>query len=364
MHHCFTDFILAHLEKSTYQVDLDDELCALSVEEREQLWQREYPHPCRTTCPAQPNIWREDDGISDDDDHEIMNSTPLDIAGRPPRTRASTRSLSSTLSPLFGTLDVGPLPMNLIQDPPSPTLATPGSSQLTRPTSDPVEQTNSDYQPLQAPPFINFQLFENEIMRTASIPEINEPFTITAGSVSAAAEGLVNAIRGIKQKQHASLVPYQIAPECSRDFCVIEPAGVTLSTMFSQGNWIFKASVGFFHSLSFRMLLIFFFFFDSSGHSDDDNVGSGVMRQILAQAIAICQNLDHDITEHLGNSDDYVVLKISADGIVQQDTLDLYYAFGVLCAIFLVKAHSAPEPVSPALIQAAIGGIDSILDPK
>jgi hypothetical protein len=88
------------------------------------------------------------------------------------------------------------------------------------------------------------------------------------------------------------------------------------------------------------------------------------MRQVLSEALMICQSKENDITEHLGNSDDYISLKISADAIILEDTLDLYYAFGVLCAIFLIKTHSAPEPVSPALIQAAIGGIDSILDPE
>jgi hypothetical protein len=88
------------------------------------------------------------------------------------------------------------------------------------------------------------------------------------------------------------------------------------------------------------------------------------MRQVLSEALMICQNEENDITEHLGNSDDYIGLKISADAIILEDTLDLYYTFGILCAIFLIKTHSAPEPVSPSLIQAAIGGIDSVLDPK
>lgn len=87
------------------------------------------------------------------------------------------------------------------------------------------------------------------------------------------------------------------------------------------------------------------------------------MRQILCEALMICQSKENDITEHLSNTDEYISLKISVDGIMLEDTLDLYYAFGVLCSIFLIKTHSAPEPVSPALIQAAIGGIDSILDP-
>ena len=86
------------------------------------------------------------------------------------------------------------------------------------------------------------------------------------------------------------------------------------------------------------------------------------MRQVLSEALLFCCSAQNDLTEHVGGSDDYISLKVSADGIIQPDVLDLYYAFGAICALFLIKTHSAPEPVSPALIQAAIGGVDSILD--
>lgn len=59
--------------------------------------------------------------------------------------------------------------------------------------------------------------------------------------------------------------------------------------------------------------------------------------------------------------DGYVTLRISP-AFVSEATLNNAFALGALCAIFLVKAHSMPGRVSPALIQTAIGGVDSIMD--
>ncbi|KAF8950867.1 hypothetical protein BDZ97DRAFT_1933246 [Flammula alnicola] len=306
MHHCYTDFILAHLEKSTYQVDLDDEIAALSPEEREQTWRSEYPHNCRTTCPrsVQSNVWREEDGVSDDDDRDIEGSFLMGLAQRPLRIPPSAPSLT-TLSPLFGNLDVGPAPMN--QNPPSPTLP-PTLPPTLLPTSvpfgpplAPLPQSAGDaqpdkpveYQPSDGPPeWMNFQFFEAAIHRTRMpiILDTTKPFA-------------------------------------------------SLQTRSLQLQWA------------------------CGDPNDDDNIGSAVMREVLAEALVFCQSAENDIVEHLGNSDDYVGLKISADGIVQQDTLDLYYAFGALCAIFMIKTHAAPEPFSPAFILAALQGIDSILEP-
>lgn len=70
------------------------------------------------------------------------------------------------------------------------------------------------------------------------------------------------------------------------------------------------------------------------------------MHQVLLEDLMICQSNKNDITEQLGNSDDYIGLKISANAIILDDTLHLYYTFGILCAIFLIKTHSMPEPVS------------------
>jgi hypothetical protein len=60
------------------------------------------------------------------------------------------------------------------------------------------------------------------------------------------------------------------------------------------------------------------------------------------------------------NSDNYVSLKTSS--FVSSARLDVYFALGILCAMFLIKAETGPEPVSPALLQATIGGFDSLKD--
>ncbi len=86
------------------------------------------------------------------------------------------------------------------------------------------------------------------------------------------------------------------------------------------------------------------------------------MQQVLSEALLFCCSAQNDLTEHVRGSDDYISLKVLADSIIQLDIFDLYYAFGTICALFLIKMHSAPEPVYSALIQAAIGEVDSILD--
>ena len=81
------------------------------------------------------------------------------------------------------------------------------------------------------------------------------------------------------------------------------------------------------------------------------------MWDILSEAIKIASE---GIIEDLDNNDGYMTLRISADGMVSDGTVDRCFALGALCAIFMIKAHSAPEPISPALIQAVIGSLVSI----
>ena len=81
------------------------------------------------------------------------------------------------------------------------------------------------------------------------------------------------------------------------------------------------------------------------------------MRQVLSEAIQIASE---GILEDLDNEDGYMSLKISADGIVAESTINRCFTLGALCTIFMIKAHAAPEPISPALIQAAIGPCQSI----
>ena len=85
------------------------------------------------------------------------------------------------------------------------------------------------------------------------------------------------------------------------------------------------------------------------------------MRQVLLEAIHLASN---GIVEDMDNGDGYLSLKISQDSIVDKATLDRCFALGALCAIFLVKTHSAPDPISPFLLQAVTGGLFSIVDLK
>jgi len=94
-----------------------------------------------------------------------------------------------------------------------------------------------------------------------------------------------------------------------------------------------------------------------------DIVGTGVMREILMTAIQEYLKPERGIVEDLGNEDGFVTLKISPD-FAGEETLDDVFAFGALCAIFMIKAHIGPDPISPALILAAISGVPSIVDPN
>lgn len=87
------------------------------------------------------------------------------------------------------------------------------------------------------------------------------------------------------------------------------------------------------------------------------------MREVLTAALLEYLRPEYGIVDDLGNEDGFMTLKISPD-FAGEDTLDDIFAFGALsCAIYMIKTHVGPDPVSPALIQAAIGGINSIIDP-
>lgn len=74
----------------------------------------------------------------------------------------------------------------------------------------------------------------------ATILANNKSFCLSAGSVSAVARGLVNALKGVKQKRHARLAPYKAInnTEANPDFYLTEPADLSLSTLFSLGDWV------------------------------------------------------------------------------------------------------------------------------
>jgi len=94
----------------------------------------------------------------------------------------------------------------------------------------------------------------------------------------------------------------------------------------------------------------------------EDAIGEGVMREVLLAAVQSFLTPEVGILEDLSNNDGYFTLKVSIGGFVSNNTLDNIFTLGALCAIFWLKCHAAPSPISPALIQAAIGGIDSLID--
>lgn len=85
------------------------------------------------------------------------------------------------------------------------------------------------------------------------------------------------------------------------------------------------------------------------------------MREVISEAMRLASE---GIVEFLDNNDDYVTLKISADCIVDEEVLNRCFALGALCSILMIKTHSAPEPISPMLIQAVIEGVDSIMEDR
>ena len=85
------------------------------------------------------------------------------------------------------------------------------------------------------------------------------------------------------------------------------------------------------------------------------------MCQVLSEAVQIASR---DIVEDLDNDNGYISLKISADSIVSETTINHCFALGALCTIFMIKAYAALELIFPALIQAAIGNCHSVQDRK
>ena len=95
---------------------------------------------------------------------------------------------------------------------------------------------------------------------------------------------------------------------------------------------------------------------------EGDTFGDGDMHEVLLVAIQSLLIPEIGIVEDLANDDGFVGIKVSTGSYVSNNTLDNIFTLGALCAIFWLKCHAAPTPVSPALIQAAIGGINTVVD--
>ena len=95
-----------------------------------------------------------------------------------------------------------------------------------------------------------------------------------------------------------------------------------------------------------------------SGTSADSS-GDGVMRQVLAHAIT---KLSEDIcSDPKMATDGYAHLQIVQFG--EETSEDCAFALGVLCAMFLIRAHAAPLPIAPTLLLFFFGdGVASLDD--
>jgi hypothetical protein len=222
----------------------------------------------------------------------------------------------------------------------------------------------SDYQRADSVHFLNFNVFATQHLSASRLlstwphddddDESPDIFQIEVTSVACAAEGLRIAIIGAAQDKHAILNPQKNGVALAEFL----PRNICLGKLFSYAILVCQVYAYFY---TYQEFLITYQVF--RGHEDNiDIVGNGVLQQVLDEALQQCLTFEEGLVEELENGDGYISLKISADGIVDTDRLHKFFALGALCTIFMIKMHNRPEPISPALIQAAIGGINSILE--
>lgn len=254
-HACYTDYILAGLAKSAYSKNLSSN-ANRTVAQLEEAWKADYAYQCRTTCPGHHDrLFLPEDGESDDDDRDIMDSPPhllfttqheRNLPRRSARMASSSSASTSTLSPLVDMLNVaGPAPFPM--DPPSPSLRN-ATFPLPMPTSATTHEGLSVPPPEYIladgcqPDFTSFEDFEARINATRRQDILNSNdlfFSVEGMSVREAAAGLVSALMGVGMKTDATL--YSAPPEPDNVRFAITPAHVTLETIFSYQHWSFRA---------------------------------------------------------------------------------------------------------------------------
>lgn len=380
IHYCYTDFILAGLAKQQYLLDTRD-----SLERRLHLWNSAYPHGCRTTCPGAPEtITAQPDAAEEVSNPGNATSQERLQVRRSSRISSSATSTPTTLSPLVLLLDVNDgSPSNLpaFIQPPSPTLAhvsrntnvavaaQPLGMSSNAAPSTPIANIGSGHFVIPAVPdaapasqyvspsavtFETMKVFGAHILANrGTSPEALDGtfcFQVSGETVADAAQNLVSAINSTNRS-------HTTAMDLPEGVSVEGVFTLTLSKLFQLPRWCFRAYV-FFLTAFIRTITNLIF----SGSIDmGDVVGDGVMREILMAAIRSLLHYDHGLVEESANEDGYVGLKIAVD-YVSGATLDKAFMLGVLCAIFMIKTQAGPDPISPALIQAAIGGVDSLID--
>jgi hypothetical protein len=225
-----------------------------SVEEHIEEWKELYPHSCRTTCPGFPNntvlpsVAEEiEDVLAESPANRISpipspatTTNPLPQPRRSPRLATiSTNHLfspvaSTTLSPLFGDIDLENLSSNPRPISPQEAVLVQEFTMPDRPAV--LEDTTTTYIPTGDINFTTLQEFTDHLAATRTpIPGANSLF-ISGSSVSEAAQALVLAIKGTGRSQTAEFSESDLVRGSQNQ-------RLALRTLFQHHMWYFNAYV-------------------------------------------------------------------------------------------------------------------------
>ncbi|KAG2127387.1 hypothetical protein BD769DRAFT_1775932 [Suillus cothurnatus] len=208
------------------------------------------------------------------------------------------------------------------------------------------DDTGSPIIPFDTASFISIDQLCQSIDASADVGHSTSILHIEAESIIHAANGLVGWLK--HQRLHMD-DPHSYKPPNDASSFVISPdAPEDRLNIFSK-IWQVQA-----------------------GHPDaTDSIGDGVLRHVLESALAKCiswkpshtstnssDGEEGDTCETL--DDGYVTLKISS--FPSDEKLDIVFALGRLAAIYMIKVSNGPDPVSPALLECVINGLDAIMD--
>ncbi|KAF8151619.1 hypothetical protein B0H34DRAFT_801323 [Crassisporium funariophilum] len=216
------------------------------------------------------------------------------------------------------------------------------------------EEIALGYQSSEPVAFLDFKKLEDHI-HVNRLGDSMGYFKITGETVADAALNLIEFVKSANQ-DHST--PMTSMATINGDQKVYAENGqqVTLSNMFRFHPWTVRAQV----VQSIFECVMLTTFHCSGGANQFDVTGGGVMREVLMEAVNLLVTHEAGIAYDLSNDDSYLSLRVS--DFVSESTLNSAFTLGVICAMFMIKAHAGPDPVSPSLLQAAIGGVESIVN--
>ncbi|KAJ3479404.1 hypothetical protein NLI96_g9078 [Meripilus lineatus] len=178
----------------------------------------------------------------------------------------------------------------------------------------------------RGPIYSTIGLFQNAIQST-DVENFEEGFQIEAETIARLRRALIDFI---KHRYLHPTGPYTPPPDVR-----ISPSNITLGTVLRYHGWIWHA-----------------------GGAGDDAFGDGVVRQCLSgllhedPAIQGCLTINH--------ADSYYTIQ-SSDFQGDESYLLKLRCLGTIAMMHIVQIGHGPEPLSPVLIQATLGGVRSVL---